>query len=162
MSYLSAVPRYRTHYSQKIMWKPNKKKMPPRCSSQSVSSMPRRARREFSRERRQTECAPKNIPMLLGGATPPLPFGYSAFETTSVPFMPVPTAVRGLEDMLSAVPTGPAHQDPHPSIATATVAASIVIRPITREVYYTLSRSFIDIGDNVHTCLGGGGGGGGG
>ena len=36
-----------------------------------------------------------------------------------------------------------------------------MIRSITREVSYTLSRSFIDIGDNVHTCLGGGGGGGG-
>ena len=37
-----------------------------------------------------------------------------------------------------------------------------MIRPITREISYTLSRSFIAIEDNVHTCLGGGGGGGGG
>ena len=37
-----------------------------------------------------------------------------------------------------------------------------MIQLITREVSYTLSRSFIAIGDNVHTCLGGGGGGGGG
>ena len=67
--------------------------------------------------------------------------------------------------MQSAIPTGPAHEDPHPSLATTAAAASIVIRLITREVSYTLSRSFIVIGDNVHTCLGrgeGGGGGGGG
>ena len=56
----------------------------------------------------------------------------------------------------SAVPTRPAHPDSHPP--PATVAASAVIRP-TKEVSYTLFRSFIDIGDNVPTCLGGGGGG---
>ena len=64
--------------------------------------MPRRVWREFSRERRQTERAPEHIPAWLGGATPPLPFGYPAFGTTSVQFMPVPTTVRRLEDMLSS------------------------------------------------------------
>ena len=38
----------------------------------------------------------------LGGAPPPLSFGYSAFGATPVPFMLVPTTVRGPEDMLSS------------------------------------------------------------
>ena len=78
------------------------RKRPPRCSSRSVSGMPRRVQREFSRERRKTERAPKHIPTWLGGATPPLPFGYPAFGTESVQFVHVPTVVRGPEDMLSS------------------------------------------------------------
>ena len=56
-----------------------------------------------------------------------------------------------------------------PRLPQANSVATAVIWPITREVSYTLSRSFIDIEDNVHTCFfffffgeGGGGGGGGG
>ena len=64
--------------------------------------MPRQVRREFSRERRQTERALEHILVWLGGATPPLPFEYSAFGTASIPFIPVPTAVRGPQDMLSS------------------------------------------------------------
>ena len=52
-----------------------------------------------------------------------------------------------------------------PRLPQANSVATAVIWPITREVSYTLSRSFIDIEDNVHTCfffffLGRGGGGG--
>ena len=64
--------------------------------------MPRRVWREFSREWRRTERALEHIPAWLGGAAPPLPFGYPAFGTAPVPFMSLPTAVQGLEDMLSS------------------------------------------------------------
>ena len=64
--------------------------------------MPHRVRREFSRERRQSEHALENIPAWLGGAAPSLPFGYPAFGDAPVPYMPVPTTVRGPEDMLSS------------------------------------------------------------
>ena len=50
---------------------------------------------------RQSECAPDNIPAWLGGAAPSLPFGYPAFGAAPVPYMPVPNAVQGPEDMLS-------------------------------------------------------------
>ena len=76
------------------------KKRPPRCSSRSVSGMPLRVRREFSRVRRQSEHAPENIPAWLGGAAPSLPFRYPTFGAALVPYMPEPTTVRGLEDML--------------------------------------------------------------
>ena len=64
--------------------------------------MSRRVWREFSRERRQTKRAPKNIPEWLGGAIPLLPFGYPAFGMALVLFMLAPTAVRGPKDMLSS------------------------------------------------------------
>ena len=64
--------------------------------------MPRRVWREFSRERRQLEGAPENIPAWLGGATPSLPFGYPSFGVAPVSYMPTPTNVRGPEDMLSS------------------------------------------------------------
>ena len=50
-------------------------------------------------------------------------------------------------------------QDQLTQILTLLPAPTVVIRPITKEVSYTLSRSFIDIADNVNTYLGGGGGG---
>ena len=64
--------------------------------------MPRRVRREFSRERRQSERALENMPAWLGGVAPSLPFGYPTFGAALVPCMPAPTVVRGLEDMLSS------------------------------------------------------------
>ena len=64
--------------------------------------MPRQVRREFSRERRQSERAPENKLAWLGGAAPPLPFEYPAYGATPVSFMPVPIVVRGPEDMLSS------------------------------------------------------------
>ena len=78
------------------------RKRPPRRYSWSVTSMPRRVRRDFSRERWQTDPAPENIPAWFGGVAPPLPFGYPAFGAAPVSFMPVPTAVRGPQDMLSS------------------------------------------------------------
>ena len=65
--------------------------------------MPRQVRREFSRERQQSERAPENIPAWLGGTTPSLPFGYPTFGAAPVPYMHAPTAVRGPEDMLSSL-----------------------------------------------------------
>ena len=79
------------------------RKRPPRHSSQSVSGMPRRVQREFSKERRQTERAPENIPAWFRGTVPPLPFGYPTFGTTPTPFIPIPTTVRGPQDMLSSL-----------------------------------------------------------
>ena len=65
--------------------------------------MPLRVRREFNRERRQSERATENIPAWLGGAAPSLPFRYPTFEAAPVPYMPEPTTIRGLEDMLSSL-----------------------------------------------------------
>ena len=78
------------------------RKRPPRRSSRSVRGMPHRVRREFSRERRQSERAPENIPAWLGGTTPSLPFGYPTFGVAPVPYMHVPAVVWGHEDMLSS------------------------------------------------------------
>ena len=63
---------------------PPKNNRPPPRSSWSVSSMPRRVRREFSRERRKSEHAPENILAWLGGAQQSLPFGYPAFGVAPV------------------------------------------------------------------------------
>ena len=78
------------------------RKRPSRRSSRSVSGMPRWVRREFSRERWQSERAPENIPAWLGGPAPSHPFGYPAFGALPIPYMPVPTTVRGPEGMLSS------------------------------------------------------------
>ena len=78
------------------------RKRPPCHSSRSVSGMPRRVRREFNRERRQSELALENIPAWLGGVAPSLPFKHPTFGPAPVPCMPAPTVVRGLEDMLSS------------------------------------------------------------
>ena len=84
------------------MWRPSQGRGPPYRSSRSVNGMPHQVRREFNRERRQWECGPENIPAWLGGAAPPLPFGYPTFGAAPVLYMPAPTAVRGFEDMLSS------------------------------------------------------------
>ena len=82
--------------------KAESRKMTMRCSSRSVSGMPRRVRREFSRERRQSERALENMLAWLGGAAPSLPFWYPTFGAAPVPYMPAPTTIRGVEDMLSS------------------------------------------------------------
>ena len=78
------------------------RKRSPRHSSRSINDTPHQVRREFSRERRQTERAPELILVWLRGAAPPLAFGHSAFGTAPVQFVPVLVAVRGPEDMLSS------------------------------------------------------------
>ena len=78
------------------------RKRPPRRSSRSVSGMPHWVRREFNRERRQSEHAPENIPAWLRGVAPSLPFGYPTFGVVPSPYMPAPTTVQGPEDMLSS------------------------------------------------------------
>ena len=65
--------------------------------------MPGRVRREFSRERRQSEHAPENIPAWLGGATSSLLFEYPTFEVVPTLYRLAPTAIRGPEDMLSSL-----------------------------------------------------------
>ena len=70
-------------------------------SSRFVSDMPYRVRREFSRERRQLECAPENIPAWLGGVAPSLSFRYPTFGVAPISYIPAPTDVRGPEDMMS-------------------------------------------------------------
>ena len=74
----------------------------PRRSSSSVSGMPRRVRREISRERRQSEQAPENMPTWNRGVAPSFLFVYPAFGAAPAPYMPASTTVRGPEDMLSA------------------------------------------------------------
>ena len=78
------------------------RKRPLRRCSRSISNMPRQVRREFSRERRQSERAPKNVPAWLGGAASSLRFGYPTVGAALVPYMPAPTTVQGPEDMLSS------------------------------------------------------------
>ena len=101
-SYLPVAPRFLIRYPQRIIWSSRKRKRPPRRSSRFVIGMPRWVLPEFSRERRQTKCTLEHIPAWLGGVAPPLPFEYPAFETTLVPFMPVPIVLRRPEDMLSS------------------------------------------------------------
>ena len=60
--------------------KAESRKRPPHSSSQSVRGIPRRVRREFSRERRQSEQALENIPTWQRGVAPSLPFVYPTFE----------------------------------------------------------------------------------
>ena len=57
--------------------------------------MPHQGRREFSKEMRLSERAPKNIPAWVGGAAPSLPFRYPTFGAAPVPYMPAPIVVRG-------------------------------------------------------------------
>ena len=76
------------------------RKRPPCRSSRSVSDMPRRVRREFSRERWQSKHAPENIPAWLGSAAPLLPFGYPTFGAAPAPYMLALIIVRVPEDML--------------------------------------------------------------
>ena len=64
--------------------------------------MPHRVQREFSRERRQSDHAPEDVPTWQRGATPSLPFGYPALGAAPTSYMPTPTAIRGPEDMLSS------------------------------------------------------------
>ena len=78
------------------------RKRPPHRSSRSVNDMPLQVWREFSRERRQSECAPENMPVWLGGVAPSLPFEYPTFGAAPVPYMPAPIVVRVPEDMLSS------------------------------------------------------------
>ena len=106
------------------------RKRPSQCSSRSVSGMPCQVRREFSRERRQTKRAPENVPAWLGGAAPPLSFGYPAFRTALVPFMPIPTAVRGPEDMLSS-PLGQHILSYEPPHALPYHRSSCMMAPLT-------------------------------
>ena len=70
------------------------RKRPPCRSSRSLSSMPRRVRREFNKERWQSERAPENMPTWLGGAAPSLLFGYPTFGVAPVPYMQLSKDLR--------------------------------------------------------------------
>ena len=48
------------------------------------------------------ERAPENMSAWVGGAVPSLPFKYPTFGAAPVSYMPAPTTVRGLKDMLSS------------------------------------------------------------
>ena len=78
------------------------RKRPPRHSSRSVSGIPPWVQREFSRERRQMEQAPENIPTWHRGVALSLPFMYPTFGAAPASYMLAPTAVRGPKDMLSS------------------------------------------------------------
>ena len=78
------------------------RKRPPRRSNRSINGMPRQIRREFNRERRQSDHAPEDVPTWQRGAAPSLPFGYPTFGATPAPYMPAPTTIRGQNDMLSS------------------------------------------------------------
>ena len=78
------------------------RKWPPLRSSRSVRGVPHWVRREFNRERRQSEHSPENVPAWQWGTTPSLSFGYPTFGAAPGLYILAPTAVRGLEDMLSS------------------------------------------------------------
>ena len=78
------------------------RKRPPRPSSRSVNSMHRQVQREISREQRQSEQAPENVPTWHRGIAPPLLFMYPTFRAAPAPHMLTSTTVRGPEDMLSS------------------------------------------------------------
>ena len=78
------------------------RKRSPSNSNRSVSGMHCRARREISKERRQSEQAPENVPTWHRGVALPLPFMYPTFGVAPAPQMLTSTTVRGLEDMLSS------------------------------------------------------------
>ena len=82
------------------------KKRPPRRSSQSVSGMRRRVRREASRDIRHSKLAPEYVPFRLRGMAPQFPPAHHPFGVASVPHLVSFSVVRGLEDMLSS-PLGP-------------------------------------------------------
>ena len=84
------------------MWRSSRERGPRDVLVDSSEALLHRVRREFSRERRQSERALENIPEWLGGVAQSLPFGCPAFGVAPVPYIPVPTAVRGPEDMLSS------------------------------------------------------------
>ena len=75
---------------------------PPRRSRHSVSGMPHRVRSKMSREMRQSEQAPENMPTWHRGVAPSFPFEYLTFGAVPAPYMPVSTTVQGPEDMLSS------------------------------------------------------------
>ena len=78
------------------------RKRPLRRSSRSFSGMHRRTRREISREQRQSEQGPENVPMWHRGVAPPLPFMYPTFGVAPAPHILTSTNVRGPEDKLSS------------------------------------------------------------
>ena len=78
------------------------RKRPPRRFNRSVNGMPHRVRREISRERRQSEQAPENMPTWHRGIAPSFSFMYPTFGVAPAPYMLASTIVRGLEDMLSS------------------------------------------------------------
>ena len=68
-------------------------KKPLRRSNPSVSGMHCLVRREISRERRQSEQAPENVPMWHKGVAPPLPFMYPTFGTAPASHMLTSTTI---------------------------------------------------------------------
>ena len=78
------------------------RKRPPRHSSCSISGMPRRVWREFSRERQRSKIALENMPTWHRGVALSLPFVYPTFGAALAPYMPAPTTVRGPKDKLSS------------------------------------------------------------
>ena len=104
MSYLPAALRYLIFYPQRTTWRLNQERGPGplRRSSRSASSKHRRVRREISRERRQSEQAPENVPTWHRGVALPLSFMHPTFGAAPALHMLTSTTVRGLEDMLSS------------------------------------------------------------
>ena len=92
-SYLLAAPRFLIHYPQRIMWRPSREKGP-----RDVLADPLAACLVEYGENLAKKGGRRSAPL----SAPPLPFGYPAFGTAPVPFMLVPTAVQGPEDMLSS------------------------------------------------------------
>ena len=77
------------------------RKRPPRRSSLSISVVRSRARREPSRDQRQSVPIPPYMPDRAGGVPPPIPSIYPPFGGAPAPYVILPSIVRGPQDMLS-------------------------------------------------------------
>ena len=77
------------------------RKRPPCWSSRSISVARRRVRREPSRDQRRPTPTHQYVPSRVGGLPPLVLPMYSPYGATPTPQMIVPSAVRGLQDMLS-------------------------------------------------------------
>ena len=102
-SYPLAALHFLIYHPRRTMRRLSQDRGPPSHSSRSVSGMPRRVRGEFSREIRHSEQTPENMPIWHRGVAPSLPFVYPIFGVALAPYMPAPTTVRGLEDMISSL-----------------------------------------------------------
>ena len=93
--------------------KAESRKKPPRQSSQAISGVGRRMRREANRDKPSSELAPEHISTLFGGMAPQFLPEQHPFEAPSALHATFYLPVRGLYDMLSS-PLGQHNLDYEP------------------------------------------------
>ena len=129
------------------------RKRPPHRSSLSVSGMPHRVQREFSRERRESEQAPENMSMWHRGVAPSLPFVYPTFKATPAPYMLAPTTVWGPEDMISS-PLGQhilSYESPHGFVISSFAMYAGSSNPYDHMLHFNQAM-ILNVGDDHLLC----------